>query len=99
MAQMLPETKIMSRLQIEKTEPDFFYPERVTDADFLPLQKLGRGSFGDVYLVRDLIPGSEKLFAMKTLNKRSKLEDSWMRYVKTERDVLANSDCPFIINL
>jgi protein-serine/threonine kinase len=27
------------------------------------------------------------------------LEESWLRYVKTERDVLAYSDSPFIVKL
>jgi serine/threonine protein kinase len=36
---------------------------------------------------------------MKTLPKRSELEDCWLRYVKTERDILAYSDNPFIIKL
>jgi serine/threonine protein kinase len=40
-----------------------------TFEDFLPLRKLGRGSFGDVYLVKHLPSGS--LYAMKTLSKRS----------------------------
>lgn len=69
----------------------------VTDAHFLPLKKLGGGSFGDVYLVRELSTG--KLLAMKTLSKSNNLEDSWLRYVKTERDVLAFSDNPFIVKL
>lgn len=53
----------------------------VTEKDFLPLQQLGRGSFGDVYLVKDLFPNSGKLYAMKVLNKRSKSEESWLRYI------------------
>ena len=36
---------------------------------------------------------------MKTLRKRSNLEESWLRYVRTERDVLAESDHPFIVSL
>jgi len=71
----------------------------VSEKDFLPLQKLGRGSFGDVYLIKDLFPGSGKLYAMKTLNKKSRLEESWLRYIKTERDVLAHSNNPFIVKL
>ena len=69
----------------------------VTEHNFLPLRKLGGGSFGDVFLVRELSSG--KLFAMKTLSKSNNLEDSWLRYVKTERDVLAYSDNPFIVKL
>ena len=61
----------------------------VTETDFLPLKKLGRGSFGDVYLVRKRDTG--ELFAMKTLSKRNCQEDSWLRYVMTERHVLADS--------
>jgi serine/threonine protein kinase len=38
------------------------------EENFLPLKKLGSGSFGDVYLVRD--KNSGKLYAMKTLSKR-----------------------------
>lgn len=36
---------------------------------------------------------------MKALPKRDKPEESWLRYVRTERDVLAHSDHPFIVKL
>jgi serine/threonine protein kinase len=65
--------------------------------EFQPLRKLGHGSFGEVYLVRERNTG--KLFAMKTLSKKNNLEDSWLRYVQTERDVLATSQNPFIVGL
>ena len=61
------------------------------------MKKLGGGSFGDVYLVRE--KGTGKLYAMKTLSKSNNLEDSWLKYVKTERDILAYSDNPFIVKL
>ena len=63
----------------------------------MPLRKLGRGSFGDVYLVKELSSG--KLFAMKALCKRRSEDTSWLRYVITERDVLAGSECPFIVKM
>lgn len=68
-----------------------------TQDDFRPLKKLGGGSFGDVYLVRERSSG--RLLAMKTLSKKNNLEDSWLRYVRTERDVLAYSNNPFIVKL
>lgn len=73
----------------------------LNEHDFEPLRKLGRGSFGDVYLVRHVTdsqkPGA--IYAMKTLSKKNNLEDSWIRYVKTERDVLAYSNNPYIVKL
>jgi serine/threonine protein kinase len=92
--------KPLAEIQVEEQpEPLYSISYTVTEKDFTPLQQLGRGSFGDVYLVRDNFPGSGKLYAMKILTKRTKHEDSWLRYIKTERDVLATSDCPFIVKL
>lgn len=73
----------------------------LNEHDFEPLRKLGRGSFGDVYLVRHVTHQSQPgpIYAMKTLSKKNNLEDSWIRYVKTERDVLAYSNNPFIVKL
>ena len=71
----------------------------VTEKDFLPLKKLGRGSFGDVYLVRKVGDKSEKLYAMKTLSKRREDDYNWMRYVMTERNVLAGNKNPFLAKL
>lgn len=47
---------------------DSAYKSNYGGENFLPLKKLGSGSFGDVYLVRD--KNSGKLYAMKTLSKR-----------------------------
>lgn len=50
-----------------------------------------------MYLVKEIATG--KLLAMKALSKKNNLEDSWLRYVKTERDVLAYTRNPFIVQL
>lgn len=74
----------------------------IGEQDFEPLTRLGGGSFGDVYLVRrKTAPGQGlgPLYAMKALRKRSNQEESWLRYVRSERDVLAQSDHPFIVKL
>ena len=96
-AQEAPESPLVIQ-EVEPMPP--IQPQyKISEKDFLPLQKLGRGSFGDVYLVKDNFPGSGKLYAMKTLNKKTRLEESWLRYIKTERDVLALSNNPFIVKL
>lgn len=62
---------------------------------------LGSGSFGDVFLVRlkscGQYPGP--LYAMKALQKRSNKDEAWLRYVKTERNVMAYTDHPFVCKL
>lgn len=69
----------------------------ITYKDFEILRKLGKGSFGAVYLVRFLKTG--ELFAMKALSKRKKEDVNWMRYIITERDVLVQCQSPFIAKL
>jgi serine/threonine protein kinase len=41
--------------------------DKVGPEDFMPLKLLGSGSFGEVYLVREIATG--ELFAMKVLSK------------------------------
>lgn len=41
--------------------------DKVGPDDFMPLKLLGSGSFGEVYLVRQLVTG--ELYAMKVLSK------------------------------
>lgn len=69
----------------------------VNHKDFMPLKKIGKGSFGDVYLVRHLKSG--KIYAMKILSKRKNADHHWMRYVMTERNVLIAAKNPYITNL
>lgn len=58
---------LIKKQNFEPLIEDVKVPEIVTEKDFLPLRRLGSGSFGDVYLVREKRTG--KLYAMKTLNK------------------------------
>ena len=67
--------------------PDHFKIEKI----------LGRGNFGKVCLVRKI--GSEQLYAMKILKKRVIEEKKQRVHTITERKVLENSQCPFIVKL
>ena len=72
-------------------------PIAVGPANFTPLSLLGKGSFGEVYLVRD--NATNELFAMKVLSKQKILGQNLVRYAKTERDVLSYTMHNFIVGL
>lgn len=70
---------------------------RVGPDDFMPLKMLGSGSFGEVYLVREI--RTRELYAMKVLTKAKIFGNNLVRYAKTERDVLSYTKHPFIVGL
>jgi serine/threonine protein kinase len=54
--------------QIPYGSPDVsIIRDKVGPNDFMPLKLLGQGSFGEVYLVREIATG--ELYAMKVLSK------------------------------
>ena len=65
--------------------------------DFEALQLLGKGSFGEVYLVQKV--DTLKLYAMKVLPKDKILSQNLVRYAMTERNVLSYVKHPFIVAL
>lgn len=69
--------------------------------DFEILKVLGKGAYGKVYQVRKLRGIDDgKIYAMKAVNK-SRIQSSRtdMRHTRTERDVLAKVDHPFLIKM
>ncbi len=58
---------------------------------------LGRGSFGEVFLVRR--KGEEGLLAMKVLQKARLATHNLRRYAMTERNVMSALDHPFMVRL
>lgn len=65
--------------------------------DFDLLQQLGKGSFGEVYLVRNR--SSDQPYAMKVLRKDKIMAQNLVRYAMTERNVLSYIRHPFIVSL
>jgi len=70
---------------------------RVTPIDFEVIQELGKGSFGDVYLVRKR--DSMNYYAMKVLRKDKIMGQNLIKYAMTERNVLSYIRHPFIVSL
>ena len=65
--------------------------------DFSVMKQLGKGSFGEVYLVKHNPSG--KMYAMKILKKNMILTQNLVRYALTERNVMSYLNHPFIVSL
>lgn len=83
---------------------DSMFELQVGPKNFIPIMKLGQGSFGQVYLVEKILFKSDgtqinsgKQYAMKILNKKQILGNNLVKYAKTERDVLSYTKHPFIV--
>ena len=71
--------------------------QKVTVYDFEPEKIIGKGAFGEVRVVRYKPTG--EIFAMKKLNKTEMLYKNQVQHVKAERNVLANIENPWIVEL
>lgn len=70
---------------------------RVLYEDFVGISQLGKGSFGEVYLVCKQDSGI--LYAMKVLRKDKIIANNLVKYALTERNVLSYIRHPFIVSL
>ncbi len=86
----------MTSLKFKRFVDDDF-PENVDLESFKVLECLGKGSFGEVYLVQLL--SNSKYYAMKVLCKSKILSQNIVRYVVTERNVLSNIHHPYVVQL
>ncbi|KZO98016.1 kinase-like protein [Calocera viscosa TUFC12733] len=65
--------------------------------DFRTVKVIGKGAFGEVRLVQKVDTG--KIYAMKTLLKAEMLKRDQLAHVRAERDVLAESNSPWVVQL
>ncbi|EAS04466.2 Serine/Threonine kinase domain protein (macronuclear) [Tetrahymena thermophila SB210] len=71
--------------------------EKVGPTDFIVHGLIGKGSFGEVYLVEK--KGSQMLYAMKVLHKSKIIRHNLTKYAMTERNVMSLTNHPFIVKL
>ena len=71
--------------------------EIVTPSSFVCLALLGKGSFGEVFLVQKI--NTKEKFAMKVLRKERIMGQNLLKYALAERDVRSLSHHPFIVKL
>jgi serine/threonine protein kinase len=65
--------------------------------DFDKLKVLGKGSFGEVLLVK--LKANNKYYAMKILTKKQVKLRHQEIHTKAERDLMVRINCPFIVNI
>ena len=70
---------------------------KLTFHDFIKLKVLGKGSFGEVLLVK--LKANNKYYAMKILIKKQVKLRHQEAHTKAERDLMVKINCPFIVNI
>jgi hypothetical protein len=71
--------------------------DKISPSNFMCHALLGKGSFGEVYLVEK--KNLKQLYAMKVLSKDKIMAQNLVKYAMTERNVLSITNHPFIVKL
>ena len=71
--------------------------EKIGLDSFNIIHILGKGSFGEVYLVK--YKPIDKPYAMKVLNKKRFISQNLLKYATADRNVLCYTKNPFIVGL
>lgn len=90
-----PRTYTQDRMY--STSATKIHSAKVNADSFEKLRLLGKGDVGKVYLVRE--KQSNRLYAMKVLNKREMIERNKIKRALAEQEILATSNHPFIVTL
>ncbi|PPQ77748.1 hypothetical protein CVT25_011183 [Psilocybe cyanescens] len=96
---MSEERKNRQLQQLGKKESTFLRMKRTKLGldDFRTVKVIGKGAFGEVRLVQKADTG--KIYAMKLLKKDEMLKKDQLAHVRAERDVLAESNSPWVVQL
>lgn len=96
---MSEEKKSRQRMSLGQQESSFLRLRRtrMKPEDFLTVKVIGKGAFGEVRLVQKKDNG--RIYAMKTLLKTEMFRRDQLAHVRAERDVLAEANSPWVVNL
>ena len=74
-----------------------FLRTKESPSNFVTVAKVGKGAFGEVKLVQRRADG--KIYALKSLIKTEMFKKDQLAHVRAERDILAESDSPWVVKL
>jgi protein-serine/threonine kinase len=85
--------------QMRRAEAEYlrFLRTKERPENFSTLKIIGKGAFGEVKLVQRKNDG--KIYALKSLVKQEMFKKDQLAHVRSERDILAESDSPWVVKL
>ncbi|KAL7719440.1 non-specific serine/threonine protein kinase [Entamoeba marina] len=88
---------VIQKFITDKSTPQTVSKPKPKLEDFETLKLIGKGTYGKVMLVKKI--DTEKIYAMKILDKRSVIETNEIEHTMAEREVLGSIDNPFIVQM
>jgi hypothetical protein len=89
--------KVQNPLLDQSDISDGYSNSKINEKDFTPIKLIGKGSYGNVFLVR--FQKNNKLYAMKVLSKSLLRSQNQENNTKSERNLMVQINCPFIVNI
>ncbi|KZF26406.1 kinase-like protein [Xylona heveae TC161] len=91
--------KEQKKMNVRKAEAQYlrFLRTKEIPQNFTTLKVIGKGAFGEVKLVQRKTDG--KIYALKSLVKSEMFKKDQLAHVRSERDILAESDSPWVVKL
>ena len=105
METLCSDTRVSEHEKKQKTEITWkaeaqylrFLRTKEKPSNFSTLKTVGKGAFGEVRLVQRKTDG--KIYALKSLVKTEMFKKDQLAHVRAERDVLVESDSPWVVKL
>lgn len=93
------DNKIKQKDRVQRAEAQFLRLLRTSESvkNFQTVKVIGKGAFGEVKLVQRRSNGM--IFALKSLIKTEMFKKDQLAHVRAERDILAESDSPWVVKL